>query len=62
MAAHIEAHPLFEQIPEADLKDDPCLNAIYTATEEGKKVKRNKGDKWVYCARRKEDPPAEEVE
>jgi tRNA (guanine-N7-)-methyltransferase len=27
------------------------------STEEGKKVERNKGDKWVACFRRKEDPP-----
>ncbi|KAK1924620.1 putative tRNA (guanine-N(7)-)-methyltransferase [Papiliotrema laurentii] len=57
MAHHLHAHPLFEYIPTETLADDPILLAARTATEEGKKVERNKGDKWVACFRRREDPP-----
>jgi tRNA (guanine-N7-)-methyltransferase len=56
MAHHLHAHPLFDYIPTETLVDDPILEAARTATEEGKKVERNKGDKWVACFRRKEDP------
>jgi len=56
MAHHLHAHPLFDYIPTETLADDPILEAARTATEEGKKVERNKGDKWVACFRRKEDP------
>jgi tRNA (guanine-N7-)-methyltransferase len=49
MAAHLKIHPMFDTIPNEELVDDP--------TEEGKKVERNKGDKWVACFRRREDPP-----
>jgi tRNA (guanine-N7-)-methyltransferase len=57
MAAHLKIHPLFEYIPTEELADDPILEAARMSTEEGKKVERNKGDKWVACFRRKEDPP-----
>ncbi|WVR04970.1 tRNA (guanine-N(7)-)-methyltransferase [Kwoniella sp. DSM 27419] len=56
MASHLHAHPMFEYIPTEELKDDAILEAARTATEEGKKVERNKGDKWVACFRRREDP------
>lgn len=57
MAHHLHAHPLFEYIPTEELKDDAVLLAARTSTEEGKKVERNKGDKWVACFRRRDDPP-----
>jgi tRNA (guanine-N7-)-methyltransferase len=57
MDAHLKIHPLFEPIPNEQLVDDPVLEAARTSTEEGKKVERNQGDKWVACFRRKEDPP-----
>jgi len=57
MAHHLHAHPLFEYIPTEELSDDPILLAARTSTEEGKKVERNKGDKWVACFRRRDDPP-----
>ncbi|WVQ78175.1 tRNA (guanine-N(7)-)-methyltransferase [Cryptococcus sp. DSM 104549] len=56
MASHLHAHPLFTYIPTEELADDPILEAARTATEEGQKVERNKGDKWVACFRRAEDP------
>lgn len=56
MASHLRIHPLFVEIPNEELADDPILEAARTSTEEGKKVERNKGDKWVACFRRAEDP------
>ncbi len=61
MVSHLHRHPLFEYIPTQELLDagDPVLKASMTATEEGKKVERNKGDKFVGCFRRREDPERE---
>jgi tRNA (guanine-N7-)-methyltransferase len=58
MMNHLSRHPLFTYIPTQELldADDPVLKASMTATEEGKKVERNKGDKYAGCFRRKEDP------
>lgn len=45
---HVEkcdAHPLFRRLDETVLKDDPCVKAMNTETEESKKVDRNKGTK-----------------
>ena len=41
-----DSHPMFDRITdEKELADDPCINAMITETEEGKKVARNGGDK-----------------
>jgi len=34
----------------------PILDAVYTSTEEGKKVERNGGEKWMACFKRIEVP------
>lgn len=55
MKAHLDAFPLFEAVEEEVLRNEgkgPILDAVYTSTEEGKKVERNKGDKWLACFRR----------
>ncbi|KNC49336.1 tRNA (guanine-N(7)-)-methyltransferase [Thecamonas trahens ATCC 50062] len=52
MVEHLDAHPLFERIPDADVADDPCLVAAMTKTEEGIKVARNSGDKYPAVYRR----------
>lgn len=57
MAHHLHAHPLFSYIPTEELADDAVLEAARTSTEEGRKVERNMGEKWVACFRRIEDPP-----
>ena len=46
--AKCDAHPLFRKLSENDgkLKDDPCVHAMTVETEEGKKVTRNKGNKY----------------
>lgn len=58
MDKHLGSHPLFQRLHkgEASLKDDPCVSAVYTATEEGKKVERNRGDKWFSAFERLQDP------
>ncbi|KAJ3044465.1 tRNA (guanine-N(7)-)-methyltransferase (tRNA(m7G46)-methyltransferase) [Rhizophlyctis rosea] len=54
MVKHLDEHPLFERIPDADLTDDPCVPCVMQETEEGKKVERNKGDKFLAVYRRLE--------
>lgn len=55
MKAHLTAFPLFEPVDEESLRAEgkgPILDAVYTSTEEGKKVERNSGQKWLACFRR----------
>lgn len=59
MKTHLEAFPLFESVTEHDLRQQghgPILDAVYRSTEEGRKVERNGGEKWLACFRRKEVP------
>lgn len=55
MVKHLEAFPLFERLLDEDLQGDVCVDAVWTATEEGKKVIRNKGEKWFAAFRRIKD-------
>ena len=43
MTEKLDGHPLFERIPDEELKDEPAYKAMFTSTEEGNKVTRNKG-------------------
>jgi tRNA (guanine-N7-)-methyltransferase len=55
MKSHLEAFPLFEPVSEAALREEgkgPIIDAVYSSTEEGKKVERNQGEKWLACFRR----------
>lgn len=55
MKAHLESFPLFEPVSEEALRAEgkgPILDAVYSSTEEGKKVERNQGEKWLACFRR----------
>ncbi|KAH9950700.1 putative methyltransferase-domain-containing protein [Amylocystis lapponica] len=57
MRTHLEAFPLFQAVSEADLRAEgkgPILDAVYSSTEEGRKVERNQGEKWLACFRRVE--------
>ncbi|KAF2722688.1 m7G tRNA methyltransferase [Polychaeton citri CBS 116435] len=54
MVGHLEAHPSFERV--AELEGDECVQVMTTETEEGKKVERNGGSKFVAVFRRLEDP------
>lgn len=56
MAKHFNDHPLFDRIAEEELEGDVCVEIMKTDTEEGKKVTRNKGSKFIACFRRAEDP------
>ena len=49
MVKHLDDHPLFKKLDMDDLKDDPCISCVMEDTEEGKKVARNKGDKYLAC-------------
>ena len=57
MVEHIEAFPLFESVSEEQLRAEghgDVLDAVRSSTEEGKKVDRNSGQKWMACFRRLE--------
>ncbi|CAE6404801.1 unnamed protein product [Rhizoctonia solani] len=59
MVAHLEAFPAFERIPDEEATMDPITPHILNATEEGKKVERNNGRKWLALFRRKDRPTRE---
>ncbi|CAE6406341.1 tRNA (guanine-N7-)-methyltransferase [Rhizoctonia solani AG-1 IB] len=59
MVAHLEAFPAFERIPDEEAANDPVTPHIINATEEGKKVERNNGRKWIALFRRKDRPVRE---
>ena len=56
MVQHLDAHPSFERVPEEELEADPSVTIMKSETEEGKKVERNQGQKFVALFRRLEDP------
>ena len=57
MVTHLQAHESFEKVPEDEVEADKCVEIMRTETEEGKKVERNKGKKYVSLFRRKVEPP-----
>jgi len=70
MVKHLSEHPLFEAVSEQELAEDVVAQKIMDCTEEGQKVTRNKGDKFIKIFRRTPagvkpwslDPHPEEVE
>ncbi|CAK1545282.1 unnamed protein product [Leptosia nina] len=52
MVNHFEDHPLFERIPDDELKEDKIVDKLFESTEEGQKVSRNNGDKFLAVFRR----------
>jgi len=55
MKTHLQEFPLFEPVTEGALREEgkgPIIDAVFQSTEEGKKVERNQGDKWLACFRR----------
>lgn len=55
MKSHLEAFPLFEAVEETTLREEgkgQILDAVYGETEEGRKVERNGGRKYLACFRR----------
>lgn len=59
MVQHLDAHPSFERVSEEEVQEDECVKVMREETEEGKKVARNQGQKFVALFRRLEDPPWE---
>lgn len=57
MVHHLNLHPSFERVPEEEQEADECVKIMRSETEEGKKVERNQGKKFVALFRRMEDPP-----
>ncbi|KAF2647543.1 hypothetical protein K491DRAFT_763630 [Lophiostoma macrostomum CBS 122681] len=57
MVEHFEKHPSFDRVSEEDQEQDVCVKIMRTETEEGKKVERNQGTKFIALFRRVEDPP-----
>lgn len=56
MVKHLEEHPLFERLSKDWEKQDKCVQLMWNSTEEGQKVSRNKGSKWVACFKRLPTP------
>lgn len=56
MVKHLEEHPLFERLSKEWEENDECVEIMRNATEEGKKVERKKGDKFVACFTRLPTP------
>ena len=57
MVKHLDDFPLFERVDEEALVAEghgKVLEAVKSATEEGKKVERNGGNKYLSCFRRLE--------
>lgn len=52
MRAKLEGHPLFEEVPQAELEADGIAGALAMATEEGQKVARAGGATWRAVFRR----------
>lgn len=47
---------LWERVSDEELQHDACIQQMKDATEEGQKVSRNNGNKFVAVYRRKADP------
>ncbi|XP_060868007.1 tRNA (guanine-N(7)-)-methyltransferase [Metopolophium dirhodum] len=56
MVQHFSEHGLFKRVEDGDLKDDPVVDKLYASSEEGKKVTRNNGDKFLAVFMRIKDP------
>jgi tRNA (guanine-N7-)-methyltransferase len=55
MTDHLTRHPLFECLDESERDSDPIVPKLFDATEEGQKVTRNGGQKFVAVYRRVAD-------
>lgn len=52
MVKHLEEHPMFKRLPESWEKQDECVEIMTHKTEEGMKVARNNGSKYIACFER----------
>ncbi|CAD1476193.1 unnamed protein product, partial [Heterotrigona itama] len=53
---HFHEHPLFDAVSKEELDKDPIVEKLYESTEEGQKVTRNKGCKFLAVFKRIPDP------
>jgi len=44
---HMSQNKLFKKVPEEEYEQDICIKLIHDETEEGKKVARNNGSKYI---------------
>lgn len=56
MVTHFIKHPLFEQVAADEQNSDPVVEKLYDSSEEGQKVTRNCGEKFLAVFRRVKDP------
>nr|CAG4648178.1 EOG090X0BSB [Moina brachiata]SVE93214.1 EOG090X0BSB [Moina brachiata] len=56
MVLHLENHPLFQRLTQEELDQDIVVPKLYESSEEGQKVTRNNGDKFLAVFRRIPDP------
>ncbi|MBW0478800.1 hypothetical protein O181_018515 [Austropuccinia psidii MF-1] len=66
MVKHLDAHPLFKKIEvdeviKSDSREERIIEAVKNLTEEGKKVARNDGDKFLAIFRRISENEEEEL-
>ncbi|WIA18882.1 hypothetical protein OEZ85_003555 [Tetradesmus obliquus] len=52
----LEAHPMFDPVPEEELEADPAAGLLAAASEEAQKVARNEGKTFRAVFRRRESP------
>ena len=57
MARYFDDSVLFERVGDEDIEKDELAKCMREETEEGKKVERNGGEKFLACWRRMENPP-----
>ncbi|KAK8790911.1 hypothetical protein WA158_005542, partial [Blastocystis sp. Blastoise] len=50
---HLQSHPSFTYLQPEEYANDPCAEAIVNSTQEGQKVTRNHGSKYIHIARKK---------
>lgn len=56
MVKHLDEHPLFERLSKEWEASDKCVSIMRNSTEEGKKVERKKGAKYIACYKRLPNP------
>ena len=56
MVGHFNDHPLFQSLDSVAMKEDAVVDKLFDSTEEGKKVTRNGGQKFIAVYVRIDDP------
>ncbi|XP_068081742.1 tRNA (guanine-N(7)-)-methyltransferase isoform X2 [Anabrus simplex] len=56
MVKHLDEHPLFVRLTEEELQTDPVVEKVFESSEEGQKVTRNNGEKFLAVYKRIADP------